>query len=140
MDANTGTFTTELQLNYLITDKTKLAFNLYKALEETDSLENRGKDNITAKIRYDQDFTYKIKGHLELWYEQNKYGNFERIDNNTGIEDRDDYRYFIRPALQYLFREWLMAELAYSFENRNSKDDFYDFTTQTLILSLNAAF
>ena len=135
-----GSFTTEVQFNYLITDKTKIAFNLYKALEETDSLANRGKDTIAAKFRYDQQLTYRIKGHLEFWYELNNYDGFDRAENDIFFEDRNDNRFMVRPAIQYIFKDWLMSELAYTYENRNSNDDMYDFTTQTVIMSLNAAF
>jgi len=139
-DGDTGSFTTEIQFGYLITDKTKIAFNMYKAIEETDSLANRGKDTIAAKFRYDQNITYRIKGHVELWYEQNDYDGFDRTEDNLYVDDRNDNRYMVRPAIQYIFRDWLMGEFAYTFEDRNSNDDLYDFTTQTVILSLNAAF
>lgn len=138
-DGDTGSFTTEIQFSYLVTDKTKIAFNLYKALEETDSLANRGKDTIAFKFRYDQNFTYRIKGHIELWYEQNDYDGFDRTEDNLYVDDRNDNRYMVRPAIQYIICDWLMGELAYTFEDRNSNEDLYDFTTQTVILSLNAA-
>ena len=138
---DSDTFSLEAQLNYLITDKTKIGFSLYRALEETDSLQNRGRETTVARLRYDQRFSYRIQGGLELGYEQNDYDGLERTQVNfLAGEARQDNRYLIRPAVNYFFRDWLIAELAYAFEDRNSTDTFYDFTSQTVFLSLNAAF
>ena len=136
-----GVFSMEGNLDYLITDKTKIGFKLNKALEETDSLQNRGRDTIAAQLRYDQQFSYKLQGNVEFRYENNDYDGFQRTENNIpNQEPRQDTRFLVRPGIQYFFRDWLMSELAYSFENRNSNDNFYDFTTQTVFFSLNGAF
>lgn len=137
---NNSTFTMELDMNYLITDKTRISFNLYKALEESDSLVSNGKDTIVAKLLYNQNFMPRIKGNVEFWYETSDYNGFNRSEFNSIFQDRQDKRFLVRPAVQYIVRDWLMTELAYSFENRNSTDNVFDFTAQTLIFSLNAAF
>lgn len=135
-----ATFSMEAHFNYLVTDKTKISLQLYKALEETDSLANRGRDTTVAKFRYDQQFTYRTRGYCEFWYEYNDYDEFTRLAGTLAEEDaRKDTRFMVKPAFQYHFRDWLMAELAYSFENRNSNANLYDFTTQTVFLTLNAS-
>jgi hypothetical protein len=135
-----STLTMEALYNYLITDKTRINFSLYKALEETDSQFNRGRDSTAARFRYDQKFTSRIQAYCELWYEYSDYEDFNRIENDLlAANPREDTRYMAKPGIQYLFYDWLMAELSYSFENRDSTDDIYDFTTQTVFLSLNAA-
>lgn len=136
----TGTFTAEIQFHYQITDKTNTSFFFYKALEETDSLNNQGKDSIAARILYEQQFTYKIRGTLNFWYEKNSYDDFTRLDIHDRISGREDKRFTVRPALQYVFRDWLLGEIAYRFENCNSSDNLYDYTSQSLLLSLNIAF
>lgn len=133
------TFSMEMALNYLITDKTKITMNVYKALEETDSLASRGRDTIVARIRYDQNFTYRIRGNVEFWYETSDYGGLERDGFFQTAGNREDKEFQVRPAVQYTISDWLLAELAYSFENRDSNDNLFDFTTHTLIFSLNAA-
>lgn len=135
------TFALETRLNYLITDKSKIGFSLYRALEETDSLLNRGRETMAARLRYDQRFTYRVQGGVELGYEQNDYEGFERTGVNfPGEEARQDTRFLVRPAIHYFFRDWLVAELSYAFEDRDSTDDFYDFTAQTFFLSVHVAF
>jgi len=65
---------------------------------------------------------------------------YENADYNQVIGDkRDDDRYIIRPALQYVFSDWLMAELAYSWEQRKSTDEIYEYDTNTVSFSLNSA-
>jgi len=65
---------------------------------------------------------------------------YENADYNQVIGDkRDDDRYIIRPALQYVSSDWLMAELAYSWEQRKSTDEIYEYDTNTVSFSLNSA-
>jgi hypothetical protein len=46
----------------------------------------------------------------------------------------------VRPAAQYLFKEWLMAELSYQYEQRDSTDDLFDFETNTFLANVKVAF
>jgi len=133
-----GTFSMEMMLSYLMTDKTKLTMGMYKALEESDSITSSGKDTVVARIRYDQNLSLRLKGNVELWYEISDYQGFTGTAIEGFADNRDDKDFQVRPGVQYIFRDWLMAELAYSFENRNSTDNLFDFTTQTIFLSLNA--
>ncbi len=55
------------------------------------------------------------------------------------VDDRDDQTIFIRPGVQYLFRDWLMFELAYEYESRESNDDLFDYDTNTFMFFVNFA-
>ena len=57
----------------------------------------------------------------------------------VAIKKRDDDRLFIRPAVQYLFREWLIGEIAYEFDKRYSSYDVFDYQSNTILLSLKFA-
>jgi hypothetical protein len=133
--ADLDTFTMEAWFNYFYSEKTKMSFKLAKALEETDTILSRGKDTITGRFYYDHKFSERIRGYLTLRYEYYDYEEFYLAD----VKRKDQF-IGVRPAVQYDFQKWLMAELAYSFEQRESNIDLYDFTTQTIFLSLNAAF
>ncbi|HBI14604.1 MAG TPA: hypothetical protein DDY20_03670 [Desulfobulbaceae bacterium] len=138
---DSDTFTMEAQLNYLITDKTKIGFSLYRAMEETDSLRNRGMVSTAARLRYDQRISYRIQGGIELGFEENDYDGFDpTVPVFLPEEARLDTRYLVRPSLHYFFRDWLVGELSYTFEDRNSTDTYYDFTSNTFFFSINAAF
>lgn len=133
-------FSMELDFSYLITDKTKITLDLYKALEETDSITSSGKDTFVTRLRYNQNFSLRLRGSVEFWYEISQYEQFDRPEFEEIVDDRRDDRFLVRPAVQYLFRDWLVTEMAYSFENRDSSDNFFDFTTHTLYLTLSASF
>jgi len=134
-------FTFETWLTYLVTDKTKMTFKLLKALEETDTRVSRGKDTVSGRFDYDQEFSERFRGYIRFRFEHYDYEKFDQLDTNQiFIEAREDWFYGIKPALQYDFNDWLMSELSYSFEERDSNYDLFDFKTQIVFLSLNAAF
>lgn len=134
------TFTTQMRLNYSITDKTKIHFDLYKALEETNSTIQSGMDTIAANFHYEQRFSYKFLGKIDFSYETNDYERLTNTIINDSIENRKDYSFMVRPALEYTIRDWMRIDLAYIFDNRNSSENIYDFTTQTITISLEITF
>jgi uncharacterized protein (PEP-CTERM system associated) len=89
-----------------------------------------------ASFKYNQKFSNRWTGIVDVTYENSAYSNF---DEQT-TEDRDDDLFNVRPSIQYLFREWLMFELAYKYETRDSTDDLYDYTSNTIIFNANLAF
>ena len=145
-------FVFELLGNYRITEKTSLGLTLYKALEESNSFEANGKDTTMVKLRYEQKIYNRFVGVVDFWYSYNDYDqNLSGIDEDYNYEQnlysaregdrysREDDRYYIRPALRYLFKDWLMAELAYSYDKRDSTRKLFDYDTNTILFSLNAA-
>lgn len=127
---NSG-FALELAFQYKVTDKTGLTLAGSHKIEESDSYDALNKDVWAGSLRYEQEFTERLQGIIDLRYENADYGKVSG--------DRDDDRYLIRPALQYVFKDWLMAELAYEYDTRHSSDVFYDYDTNTISFSLNAA-
>jgi hypothetical protein len=145
-------FVFELLGNYRITEKTSLSLTLYKALEESNSFEANGKDTTMVKLRYEQKIYNRFVGVVDFWYSYDDYDqNLSGIDEDYSYEQnfysaregdryfRKDDRYYIRPALRYLFKDWLMAELAYSYDKRDSTRKLFDYNTNTISFSLNAA-
>jgi polysaccharide biosynthesis protein VpsM len=124
-------FALELAFQYKITDKTGITFTASHKLEESDSFNALDKAVIAGALRYEQEFTERLQGIIDLRYENADYGQI--------TDEREDNRYVARPALQYVFREWLMAELAYQYDTRDSSDSFYDYDTNTISFSLNSA-
>lgn len=135
-----GTFTSQIVFNYAITDKTKIAFYLYKALEESNSQVNSGMDTIATNLHYEQRFNYRVLARVDFNYEKNEYEAFTSDAINDSIEQRSDTRFLVRPAIEYTLRDWLMFDLSYIFENRNSNLNNFDYTTQRVTFSVNMAF
>jgi hypothetical protein len=126
-------FALDVQAVYKVTEKTKLTLDMYRANEETDSIVASDKTVLGAKFGYNQKFTDKISGSLWAFYEDAEY-------DQLVPRERDDTTFLVRPAAQYLFKEWLMAELAYQYEQRDSNDDLFDFETNTFLANVKVAF
>lgn len=122
----------DLQSTYKFKEKAELVLNVYRRNEETDSAVAMDKEVLGAKFGYMQEYTDKISGKLDLTYEDAAYRQL--IEQN-----RDDTRFVLRPAIQYLFRNWLMGELAYSYDKRDSTDDLFDYETNTFFANINFA-
>lgn len=147
-----NSFVFELLGKYRITEKTSLGLTLYKALEESNSFEANGKDTTMVKLRYEQKIYNRFVGVVDFWYSYNDYDqNLSGIDEDYNYEQnlynarendrysREDDRYYIQPALQYLLRDWLMAELSYTYDTRDSSRDLFDYDTNIFMFSLNSA-
>lgn len=124
-------FALELTFQYKVTDKTGITLGASNKIEESDSYDALNKDVITGTFRYEQEFTQRFTGILDLRYENADYGMREG--------SRDEDRYVARPALQYVLKDWLMAEIAYMYDTRDSSDDYFDYSSNTISFSLNSA-
>jgi polysaccharide biosynthesis protein VpsM len=131
-DSGSSGLALELALQYQIKEKTKLSLAVNRKIDESDSYTSYSKEVIGSVLRYQQQFSEKINGTLDLTYEHADY--VQLLDN-----DRKDNRYVFRPAVQYIMRDWLMFELAYQFDTRNSSENIYDYNSNTILLSINTA-
>lgn len=125
-------FTFDLRSLYRFTEKTQFSLNAYSRSEESDSSFAADRQVLGVFANYQQRFTDKFSGLIDFIYEFSDYSQVVDVD-------RDDDRYYIKPALRYQFREWMMTELAYSFDKRDSTVDILDYDTNTVILNLTFA-
>ncbi|MBU0961279.1 MAG: outer membrane beta-barrel protein [Proteobacteria bacterium] len=123
----------EMALDYQYSTKTSLTLALSHKIEESDSSLALNKKVFTGALYYYQDFTDRLKGVCVFSYSNEAY------DQIAGAPERTDDSFFVKPSLQYTLKDWLMAELAYSYDTRNSTDNFFDYDTNTVYLSLNSA-
>ena len=121
----------ELAFRYKVTDKTGLTLEAFHKLEETDTFNALNKTVLGGTLRYEQELTERLQAICDMRYENADYGQIGG--------ERDDHTYEVRPALQYVFKDWLMAEIAYTYEIRDSSADFFDYDTNNLSFSLTAA-
>ena len=130
-DDYTG-FAADVQAVYKVTEKTKISLDMYRTNEETDSTLASDKSVFGATLGYNQKFTDKISGSLAAKFEDANYSQLV-------AQDRDDISFTVKPAAQYLFREWLMGEVSYQYEQRDSSDDLFDFQTNTFLANIKFA-
>jgi hypothetical protein len=125
-------FSLDVQAVYKATEKTKFTLDMYRTNEETDSTLASDKTVLGANLGYNQKFTEKISGSFGAKFEDAEYAQLVE-------QDRDDTTFSLKPAAQYLFREWLMGEISYQFEQRDSTDDLFDFQTNTFFANIKFA-
>ncbi len=129
---NPDTFAFELQGEHDFTPKTKLLVIVNREMEETDSFVASGKTVLGVWLKFTHDFSKRLSTNIDFKYEKADYDQLIPVA-------RVDDRYFIRPNVQYIFNDWFMGELAYSFDTRDSTDDLFDYNTNTFSLRLNFA-
>jgi hypothetical protein len=140
-----STFSYEVVGKYRVTEKTSLNLSVYKALEESNTFEAYGKDTTRVTLRYNQRIIDRLTASISFGYTHDDYAeNYldkENIDIFLEIlpDGREDNRYTIKPSLQYGFRDWLMGEISYSYDTRESSRDLYTYDTNTFMLSLHSA-
>ncbi len=126
-------FVVDFQALYRFSQKVEAALDFYRKNEESDSFVAAEKVVFGLHFDYTHEFTEKITGKLYFNYENAEY------DQLAGLSREDDSLEF-KPAIQYLFKEWLMGEIAYSYDGRDSSEDIFDYDTNTFFFSLNVAF
>ncbi len=133
-DASNDSWAMEAALDYYFSEKTKLIVSVNNSIEETDSWDAIDKQVLAGNVHYEQEFFEDFIGMCDFRYENADYSYVETVDNS-----REDDRFVFRPALQYIMKDWLMAELGYTYDMRDSTDDFYNYTTNIFSISLNGA-
>ncbi len=131
-NSDDGGLALELALQSQIREKIKVSLALNHKIEESDSYTALSQKVFGGTFRYEQKFSDRLLGICDLSYENADYTQI--IEQN-----RNDDRYVFRPALQYVFRDWMMVELAYQYDTRNSTDNYFDYKTNSILLSLNTA-
>ncbi len=127
---DSSNLTYELQALYQRTFKTSLDLSLYGQSEESNSSLAVDMNVWGVELGYNQQLTDKLSGSISGTYEYTKY-------NQILESERNERRYTISPALRYEFRDWVMVELAYNYDKRDSSDNLFDYTTNTVILNFS---
>lgn len=125
----------DLQCIYRFSEKTTFELDVYRTNEETDYFLASDKTVLGATFKYVQKISDRWTLMLDAIYEGAEYSNY----NTETLEERDDDDFLVRPSIQYLFRDWLMFELAYEYDERDSSDDYYDYQSNTILFSANLA-
>ena len=131
--SDTDALALEMLLDYRFSPKTSFSLGLSHKIDESDSALALNRKTFTGTLGYNQKFTERLTGVCKFSYSNEDY------DQIASAPVRRDDRFFVKPALQYTLKDWLMAELAYSYDSRNSKDDFFDYDSNTVYFSLNSS-
>jgi hypothetical protein len=109
--------------------KSNLILNSKYSVEQTDSILALNKTVFALRLGGDYRFTDKIRGDVNLIYENSEYDQFQG-------PDRTDDRYYFRPEVQFALNKWLFLGVYYSYDYKKSTIKALEYTTTTLGLGL----
>ncbi len=120
--SDTGSFTYQLQWNWLITNKSSLLVKSAYNIEETDSVYFLSKTVFSNRLGYTHRFTNRLRGNFLFIYENSDYDQLEDLS-------RTDDRYYFNIGLEYAFLKWLALDASYSYDQKDSNIDRLDYDT-----------
>lgn len=136
--ANPNDVSASLTGVYNFTPKTSLGITARRAVQEaSDSTGNYTLCN-SVNLNYSQKLSNKITFRAALSYINEDYDGSRTIGSTTG-ERQDDF-YSFSPGVRYAFNRWLQGKLAYTYSKRDSNFSDYDYTNNTIMLSVGAGF
>jgi len=136
-----------LQSALRVSDKSRFSGEIYRNNEETDVFTAADRIMTGAALGYDLDLTEKISFGARARYE---YADYRRrdgysyypnpINEEEFTRERRDVRWIISGQINYLFTEWLRADIGYRYENRDSTIGIYNYYSNTIFADVRVAF
>ena len=126
-------FSFEAQANWQIVHKSTLILNTKYSIDQTDSKQALNKTVFVGRIAFDYRFSGRIRGDLNLIYEDSDYALF---DGDSRLDDR----WYLKPQLHFALRKWLYFNIYYSFDKKDSNFDELDYETNTLGIGARGTF
>jgi hypothetical protein len=128
----------EAQLDYSFSPKTSMQLNALRYLNETDTLGTSGRltHEVAAEVSYQ--LAEKVSASLKAgWLNDDYEGD---ITVGTQTDSRDDDYLSADLELTWQTLRWLELGCGYSWEERDSNFDAYDYTTNIVFVSLTGSF
>jgi polysaccharide biosynthesis protein VpsM len=117
-------FSFELQTQHNLTAKRSVQVNAFRKFNESDYIFASSYYATGINVGLRQKFREKWSATLVAAYERDDY---------NGVNRADDY-FSIGPAVRYEPRKWLIFDLAYYWNMRDSNIGFYDYTSNEIFL------
>jgi len=134
---NNKTFVFEGKIEHRFTPKTSLTVTASRRTDETNIPSTSFVLTNEVELRYQQMLTSKITGSLGLGYTNESYGTDLTFGGLT--EKREDNIYYLSLGLQYEFRKWLKAGIAYQYTRRNSNFPDFAYSNNSLLFRLTGS-
>ena len=124
-----STFSYEMQAVWQVTVKTSISLAGTYGIDQSDSQTALYKQVLSGRIGYEQKISDHLFGLIQFQYENSKYDQF----SNANMHNK---RYYVKPILQYNFKQWLAAELYYTHDIMNSNETNVPYTTNCVGLTV----
>lgn len=130
-------FVLQLVANYQISPKTSLSLSGARRANETTIDQTNYTLSHNASLSYNQKLTNRISCNLGLAYTNDEYDGAITVGGVR--QERDDDIWSVSPGIQYAINDWLAADFAYTYSERDSNFDTYDYENNTVFIRLSAA-
>ncbi len=125
-----STWTAEASIAHMLTSKTVVTVSGTRGFFETNIQTSDYFTTNRVGLTINQKLTPKLGANLELNYQNDDYDGID-IENDT---------FSVSPGLSYSPTRWMTCQLAYSYSDRDSDDDNWDYTTNAYTFSITASF
>ncbi|MDY6904868.1 MAG: outer membrane beta-barrel protein [Thermodesulfobacteriota bacterium] len=129
VDDPTGWYA-ELNAAHKFTTRTMLQLGAVHRFSETNLSTSAYYTTDAANMVYSQELTPKLQCRGAIRYSVDDYDGVDLELKNFGV----------RPSVAFLPYRWLTIDLAYDYEKRDATIDILDYTTNSVILSVDATF
>ncbi|MDY6823470.1 MAG: outer membrane beta-barrel protein [Thermodesulfobacteriota bacterium] len=120
----------EMDVSHKFTTRTMIQLGAVHRFSETNLSASHYYTTDAMNFVYTQELTPKFQYRLALRYS---------VDDYDGV-DLELEKYGARPSVSFSPYRWLTADLAYDFEKRDATVDGLDYTSNSVILSVDATF
>lgn len=120
----------ELNAAHKFTTRTMIQVGAVHRFSETNFSASDYYATDAVNLVYTQELTPKVQWRTAIRYSADDYDGVDLELENYGI----------RPSVSFLPYRWLTVDLAYDYEKRDATVDLLDYTTNSVILSIEAMF
>jgi len=131
-DDSEGGLNFEIQGIWKATERSSLLLNTKYSIEQSDTAQAQNKTVFAGRVAFDHRFTDRIRGDVNLVYENSDYGQFDG-------SDRTDDRWYLKPELQYALKKWLFLNVYCSLDKKDSTLEGLDYDTATVGIGIRGA-
>ncbi len=132
-DDSDSNFYFETQGIWHATVKSNVLLNAKYSIEQSDSEQALNKSVFAFRVALDHRFTDRLRGDVNLVYENSEYAQF---DGDT----RNDDRWYFKPQVQFAVNKWLFVNAYVSYDTKNSDYEGLDYDTSTIGFGLRGSF
>ena len=128
-------YSVEIQAQHNFTAKRAIELMGFRRFNESNFIDSSSFLTTGASAAWLQRFNDKWSGTLEVSYTYDEY--YELFVDNQNPKERTDKIFSFSPAIRYEMKDWLTFDLGYTYINRDSDIDRFDFINNAIVFRGN---
>lgn len=127
----------QARIQHAFTAKTGVALNAYRRTNESDIATADYAVTDKINLSYTQKIRTKVMTRLGMAYTRDSYS--ERSTGKNPESGREDELYDLTAAIHYAFKKWLTAGFEYTYADRGSNFEDYDYSTNEFLFKISGS-